>query len=59
MSIDPLSSEYRRQERVARAIWAATGHRETDWAYMAPEIPRKRRYMAYAAAAIEALEDES
>lgn len=59
MSINPLSPEYQRQERVARAIWAATGHRESDWAYMAPELTRKRRYMAYAAAAIEALEDES
>jgi hypothetical protein len=54
-----LTPETRRLERVARAIWAATGHRESDWAYIAPEVPRKQRYMAYAAAAIEAADDES
>jgi len=41
-------------EKVAFAIWEATGHRGSDWIYMAPEIPRKRRYMAYAAAALSA-----
>ena len=41
-------------ERAARGIWTATGHRESDWAYIAPEGPRKQRYMAYARAALEA-----
>jgi len=54
-----FTPEAKRQERVARAIWAATGHRESDWVYMAPEVARRQRYMAYAAAAIEAMEDES
>jgi hypothetical protein len=54
-----LTPEARRLERVARALWTATGHRESDWVYMAPETPRRQRYMAYAAAALDAAEDES
>lgn len=54
-----FTPEARRQERVARAIWTATGHQESEWIYMAPETYRRQRYMAYAAAAIEAADDES
>lgn len=35
-------------ESLAIDIWVATGHRASDWVYMAPELTRKRRYMAYA-----------
>jgi hypothetical protein len=54
-----MTDEEKTIERVAYASWKATGHRATDWAYMAPEIPRKQRYLSYAKAAIEAFKEES
>lgn len=52
-----MNDEEQAIERAARGIWTATGHRETDWAYMAPEHPRKQRYMGYGRAAYEAIKD--
>lgn len=44
-------------EAAARAIWTATGHREDDWIYMAPETERPQRYKRYARAALQAAAD--
>jgi hypothetical protein len=44
-------------DAAARAIWTATGHRESDWIYMAPETERPQRYTRYARAALEAALD--
>ena len=52
-----FTEEDKAVERAARAIWTATGHRESDWIYMAPETDRKRRYMGYGQAAYEAINE--
>ncbi len=46
-----------RIERAAYGLWVATGHEATNWAYMAPETPRKRKYLHLAKAALEAADE--
>ena len=47
----------RRIERAALGLWVATGHRPSDWAYIAPEAPLKRKYMHLAQATLEAADE--
>lgn len=49
-----MSFTERDVETAARAIWTVTGHREGDWVYMAPEDPRRQKYMACGRAAVTA-----
>lgn len=52
-----MNEEQAAIERAARAIWTATGHRESDWIYMAPEVERRQRYMSYGKAAYDAIKE--
>lgn len=48
-----------RIERAAYGLWVATGHRPSDWAYLAPEVPRRQKYVAFAKATLEAADEAS
>lgn len=54
---DQMIYDVRRIERAAYGLWVATGHRASDWAYIAPEAPRKRKYVSFAKAALEAADE--
>ena len=54
-----FTDEQREVERVARAIWTATGHDPDAWVYMAPETSRKQRYMSYGKAAYDAMKGQA
>jgi hypothetical protein len=43
-----------RIERAAYGLWVATGHRASDWIYLAPEVPRRQKYIWLAKATLEA-----
>lgn len=47
----------RRIERAAYGLWVATGHRPSDWVYLAPEVPRKQKYVALAKATLDAADE--
>lgn len=54
-----MTEEQKAVERAAYAIWTATGHDPSAWVYMAPEIPRKVRYMSYGQAAYDAIKESA
>jgi hypothetical protein len=52
-----MSENEDRIERAAYGLWVATGHRPSDWAYIAPEVPRKQKYIAFARATLAAADE--
>ena len=52
-----MTENERRIERAAYGLWVATGHRASDWAYIAPEVPRRQKYIALAKATLEAADE--